>query len=152
MKSADVAEFHKIASDYSELSSFRELPGLPDMVQAAHVMSLLTEEYTELTSALLVENDVPNAAKEFLDLIYVAFQGLLAMGFAPPEIDQLWNAVHESNMSKVDPAHGKLDANLGRPYLDASGKITKPPAYEPPNLAALVEAFRASRPRPELQL
>lgn len=152
MKVEDVAAFHRMASQYSGLSSFRVMPGLPDMLQTAHVMALITEEYTELTSALLIENDVPNAAKEYIDLIYVAVQGLLAMGFQPSEVDRLWSAVHQSNMTKVDPTLGKLAGNDGRPYLDTSGKISKPPGYVPPDMDALVREFTATRPELELNL
>jgi predicted HAD superfamily Cof-like phosphohydrolase len=149
MKSDDVAAFHRMAANYSSLSSFREIPGVPDMSQAAHIMALLTEEFTELTDALMVENDVANTAREFIDLIYVSLQGLLSLGLRPDEIETMWRAVHESNMSKVDPERGKLALNGGRPYVDDAGKITKPPEFVPPDLAQLFERFRSSRPTPE---
>ena len=144
-KSKDVAAFHHVAAPYSPMSRFRSVPGLPSIQHRGHVLALVTEEYTELVTAMIDTKNFPEAADAFLDIMYVCLQGLLSMGLAAEEIDALWVAVHHANMTKVDPVWGLLDENEGKPYHTDSGKITKPPGFAPPDIEGLINEMRRKR-------
>lgn len=44
------------------------------------------------------------------------------------DVEGAYAEIVRSNMSKIDPATGKM-------LKDANGKVIKPPGYSPPNLA-----------------
>jgi predicted HAD superfamily Cof-like phosphohydrolase len=96
--------------------------------------TLIHEEYLELHKALQdfqtqpVLNHKAEVAKEAIDLIYV-IAGLLNNLQVPA--DDVWLAVHDSNMSKVDPQTGKV---LKR----HDGKILKPEGWKKPDILKLL--------------
>lgn len=93
-------------------------------------MRLITEEYTELKEAYW-EGSYQEFIKELADLLYVVY-GMAATYGVP--IDEVFNRVHESNMSKL--------GENGKPIFRDDGKILKGPNYKEPDLTGC-------RPMPE---
>lgn len=83
-------------------------------------ISLIDEEYAELIEALKW-GDPRFVAKEAADLVYVVVGTCVALGIP---FDEVFAAVNESNMSKLD--------DEGRPYFREDGKVLKGPNYQPP--------------------
>lgn len=96
--------------------------------------TLIREEYSELFGALRHFQSSPTlnhkaeVAKEAIDLIYVV-AGLLNNLNIPA--DQVWDAVHKSNMAKVNPSTGKVSKR-------SDGKILKPEGWCPPDIFAIL--------------
>lgn len=92
-------------------------------------MALIDEEVEELFRELPVyvglEGQMNKAAltKEVADLLYVTYG--LAVTFGLP-IDEVFDRVHESNMSKL--------GEDGKPIYRDDGKVLKGPNYQPPSL------------------
>ena len=89
---------------------------------------LIGEEYIEFVDALTNfccdMGDLgleANLLKEAVDLLYVTYGFLWAMGY---DADKLFDIVHKSNMSKLGPN--------GKPIKDENGKVLKGPNYKPP--------------------
>lgn len=95
-------------------------------------MALIDEEVEELFRELPVyvglEGRMNKAAltKEVADLLYVTYG--LAVTFGLP-IDEVFDRVHASNMSKLD--------DNGKPIYREDGKVLKGPNYKKPDLADL---------------
>lgn len=140
----DIADFHTCAAPYSPMSRFPAEVVFPSPLRLTHCQSLLTEEYTE-TMLAGTERNLPELADGYLDTIYVCLQGLFSLGLKTEEIQELWEAVHGANMSKVDPSYGLLGENDNKPYHNDVGKITKPPGFAPPDIEGLINKFRRSR-------
>ena len=85
--------------------------------------SLIQEEYSELMEAM-DEGDPAHIAKEAADLVVVVLGTAAEYGLP---FDEVWNAVHESNMAKA-----------GGPRRE-DGKILKPPGWKPPDIQAIIE-------------
>lgn len=84
-------------------------------------ISLIDEEYDELIQALNW-GDRRFIAKEAADLVYVVVGTCIALGIP---YDSVFDAVHKSNMSKLD--------DEGKPYLREDGKVEKGPNYQAPD-------------------
>lgn len=101
-------------------------------------LSLIYEEYEEVVEALLeyeriMISDIPigssytakeELAKELADLLYVVYGTAEELGIP---LEQVFDAVHESNMSKAWP-----DGTVKR---NDFGKILKPNTYVKPDLS-----------------
>ena len=126
-----VREFHeKFGSDVDhDLSYSGGTLGLLDLR-----LKLIREEFYELedaAEAFLVtntKNDLENILKELADLQYVVSG--FAVSFGLP-LEEAFNRVHESNMSKL--------GEDGKPLVRADGKILKSKNYVPPDLSDLVK-------------
>jgi predicted HAD superfamily Cof-like phosphohydrolase len=70
-------------------------------------------------------SDQTQVLDAFLDIAWVAIGGAIAMG---ADVPGAWAEIVRSNMSKVDPATGKM-------LKDANGKVIKPAGYSKPDLA-----------------
>lgn len=129
----------------------RDRPGLPTAEQRVLAVRLIAEELLELAEAYGVRlvaisqdsigprimevhplptggaTDLVAAAKELADLEYVVTWAFCSAGL--PQ-DALGEAVHASNMTKLDDA--------GRPVRDQHGKVVKGPNYRPPDIHRLV--------------
>jgi len=88
---------------------------------------LIGEEYVEFVEAMtnfccdMGDLDLEtNLLKEAVDLLYVTYGFLWAMGY---DADKLFDIVHKSNMSKLGPG--------GKPLKDEKGKVLKGPNYKP---------------------
>jgi predicted HAD superfamily Cof-like phosphohydrolase len=113
----DVADFqlkfgHFVASS----------PTLPDREVVALRQRLIDEEFKELYTAL-ESRDLPEIARESVDLVYVVLGTMRSCGldFAP-----FWNQIHEANMLKM-------------PNPERNGKTLKPPGWVKPDPADLIE-------------
>ena len=119
-----VEEFHvatnqPVATNCSK--EFRELRG-----------RLIKEEAKELDAAFN-EDDLVETADGVIDCIYVAIGTAVACGFGD-KLGELFEAVHRSNMSKLDPVTGKA-------LYREDGKIIKGPNFKPPtkDIKAILE-------------
>jgi hypothetical protein len=137
---ADMRDFMDVCGD--ELPHISEHSGEISK-QVRRYVTLCGEEYEELCAAIeqptrdlgeVVERlaEIGDAAT---DLIYVALGVMHSLGI-PPE--QVWRAVHSSNMTKRD-AEGRVRRRL-------DGKILKPDTYRPPNIAAVISAAITCKP------
>lgn len=135
----DVKAFHTHGE-----SGFRTDVGMPPEEDTALLQALLSEEYEEMNLAISADPpDLPGYVDGLLDQIYVAVQGLLAAGLDASEIQLLWDQVQNANMSKVTGL--LLEKNGGKPYRNASGKIVKPPGFQPPDIEGTLQAIRVMR-------
>lgn len=109
-----------------------EKPGIPEDKELVILReSLIEEESREVIDACW-KGDLPEIAKELADLIYVIHGMALAYGIP---LDEVFEAVHQSNMSKLD--------ENGNVLLREDGKVLKGPNYEPPNIQEIID--RASQ-------
>ena len=92
-------------------------------------MALIDEEVEEVSQELPAyfpdggRMDKVALTKELADLLYVTYG--MAVTFGLP-IDEVFERVHRSNMSKLD--------DDGKPIYREDGKVLKGPNYEKPNL------------------
>lgn len=89
-------------------------------------MNLIDEECAEMYESMR-DGDLVNTAKELADILYVVYGTAVEMGI---DIDAVFEAVHESNMSKLDED--------GKPIYREDGKVIKGPNYTPPNIEAVL--------------
>lgn len=73
------------------------------------------------------EIDPVETADALADLLYVVYGAAVAYG---TNIDQVFGAVHNSNMEKFGPGSGK----------NVDGKWLKPPGWTPPDIKAILDA------------
>ena len=90
-------------------------------------ISLIEEELDELKKAM-AENNILEVADALTDILYVAYGAGHAFGI---NLDQCFDEVQESNMSK-------LDSN-GKPIFNKSGKVMKGPKYFKPDLSKFIK-------------
>lgn len=95
---------------------------LPDAEERELRRSLMKEEYSEYVEAEQ-NDDLENIAKELSDIVYIAYGTAVSYGIS---LDKIFEEVHRSNMSKVNP-----DGTITR---RADGKILKPDTYTAPDL------------------
>jgi predicted HAD superfamily Cof-like phosphohydrolase len=97
-----VAEFHRAIGRV-----LPERPTVPDAAELVFRLTLLTEEMTEVQEAVgslkqklpeAVTADVFPLAHELVDLLYVAYGALLALGITP---DLAFAEIHRVNMHKT---------------------------------------------------
>ena len=97
-------------------------PTIPGFNLAALRLDLITEEVQELQDALANKNML-EIADALTDILYVVYGAGHAFGI---DLDDCFNEVHRSNMTKLGPD--------GRPIYREDGKVLKGENYEPPNL------------------
>ena len=85
-------------------------------------ISLIEEELDELKKAI-EDNNILEVADALTDILYVTYGAGHAFGI---DLDQCFDEVQQSNMSK-------LDSN-GKPIFNESGKVMKGPKYFKPDL------------------
>lgn len=123
----DVTEFHDTAKINRRFS-----PLLPGPEERLLRMRLLREEYQEYMQGE-ADGNIVDIADGLIDMIYIAVGTGLTYGF--PMV-ALWNEVHRTNMAKFPN---------GVVRFRADGKIIKPEGWEPPNITAVLEVFKAQR-------
>lgn len=128
-----VSEFHIATGDAVDVPLHKWTSTL-----LYHRVRLLREEFWELmdeleTAAKLNTKPSFKAAqrilKEMADVQYVLSGTAVSLGL---DLDQAFNRVHESNMTKID-INGKL-------HRCPLGKVLKGPNYKPPYLEDLIYA------------
>ena len=90
---------------------------------------LIDEEYQELVNS---KTEV-DAADAVIDLMVVLIGYGLSRGWP---MEELWDEVFRSNMSKVDLATGKVKRR-------EDGKILKPETYSPPDIRRVLAVYRS---------
>lgn len=117
--------------------------GVYDAKQASLYVDLIKEEVGELFDYLHADTgDLEISEEEHVaKILDGAVDSLVVLiGFLhsmTPEAEALWAEVHRSNMSKIDPATGKI---LKR----EDGKILKPETFRPPNLMPFAQRLIAA--------
>jgi len=89
-------------------------------------LDLIEEEYRELRDGLF-NRDIVEVADALTDLLYVVYGMGLVYGI---DLDQCFEEVHNSNMSKLD--------ENGKPIYREDGKVLKGPNYREPDLKTLL--------------
>jgi len=89
-------------------------------------IDLIKEELEELTQAMN-DKDLLEVADALTDILYVTYGAGHAFGI---DLDQCFNEVQNSNMSKLD--------QNGKPIYNDSGKVMKGPNYFKPDLSKYV--------------
>ena len=90
-------------------------------------ISLIEEELDELKKAI-EDNNILEVADALTDILYVTYGAGHAFGI---DLDQCFDEVQQSNMSK-------LDSN-GKPIFNESGKVMKGPKYFKPDFSKFVK-------------
>ena len=85
-------------------------------------LALIDEELGELREAL-INDDLVKTADALADILYVVYGAAAAFGIG---IDEVFDEVHESNMSKLD--------ENGQPIYSELGKVMKGPYYFEPKI------------------
>jgi len=98
------------------------MPKMPDTTLAALRLDLITEEVQELRDGL-GKNSMLEIADALTDILYVVYGAGHAFGI---DLDECFNEVHRSNMTKL--------GEDGRPLYREDGKVMKGPNYEDPDL------------------
>lgn len=89
---------------------------------------VMLEEVKEWGYEASYNAPISNRAKELADILYTVFGTIIAEGLQD-DIERVFDAVHESNLSK-------LGAD-GKPIKRADGKVLKGPNYKEPDLTFL---------------
>ena len=92
---------------------------------------IMKEEVKEWETEAIYNSDIDKRAKELADILYTVFGTIITEGLQD-KIEQVFDAVHQSNMSKL--------GEDGKPVMRADGKVMKGPNYKEPDLSFLLEA------------
>jgi predicted HAD superfamily Cof-like phosphohydrolase len=101
-------------------------PELADFNTAELRFELITEEVQELATAI-DNDDIVEIADALTDILYVVYGAGHAYGI---DLDECFNEVHRSNMSKL--------GEDGKPVYREDGKVLKGPKYSPPDLESVI--------------
>ena len=107
-----VLEFHRLFNREINVPNFNPLRG-----------DLQVEEALELKQALS-DKDMVEVADAVIDTLYIAIGTAIHFGFYD-KLEELFDAVHKSNLSKLDPVTNK-------PTIREDGKILKGPNFKAP--------------------
>lgn len=110
-----IQQFHQKYSEYLQEKPNANLPA--DIHQFR--IELMTEELKELVEAM-DEKDIAHISKELADVMYAVLGTVETYGLSE-KFDVIFNAVHQSNMSKDVVKSGK--AIKGKKYFKAEEKI-----------------------------
>ena len=127
-------------SNFEKVKDFMDVFGqevktkaeFPDINTSTLRLKLINEEYKELVESM-EQQDLIGVADALTDLLYVVYGAGLAFGI---NLDECFDEVHRSNMSK-------LDSN-GNPIYREDGKVMKSPNYFEPNLEKIIRNERQS--------
>ena len=117
----EVLDFHQKFDVYSNTKPTINLPHDAYLLRK-HIMQEEVSEYSEEYERLQA------VAKELADIIYTALGTVIAHGLQD-KFEQIFDAVHQSNMSKLDAA--------GKPVRRPDGKVIKSDLYQVPDLSFL---------------
>lgn len=104
-------------------------PVLPDYDVRELRQNMLAEEYQEYVEAEN-DHDIVEIADALADMMVIIIGTALAYGIP---IAKVWEEVHRSNMSKVDPATGSI-------IKREDGKVLKPDTWSPPDVIGVLSA------------
>ena len=118
----DVDVFMSVAGQPLRYEVLKDADTMFDEDQAKLYMDLITEEYEETLNAFK-EKDIVGVADGVADMVWVIMGLCSTLGI---DFYRVWNAVYDSNMSKLE--EGKIIKD------PESGKILKPDTYFPPKI------------------
>lgn len=130
-----LTDFHKVFE-----VPFLEKMGYPNIKVAQLRASLIQEEGRETIEELLTnEDNIDKIAKELCDLLYVTFGTIISYGLQD-KIEQCFDEVHKSNMSKLLPCKEAINDDgtcvsdtceifHRKPLIREDGKILKSNMY-----------------------
>ena len=104
-----------------------KVASMPDRKTAMLRLKLILEEYEELETAV-EEQHLVGIADALTDILYVTYGAGHAFGI---NLDECFEEVHESNMSKLGPD--------GKPIYRDDGKVMKGPDYREPDLRKIIK-------------
>ena len=104
-------------------------PTWPDFNTRELRLELIQEELDELSDAV-ADRDMIQIADALTDLLYVVYGAGHAFGI---DLDECFQEVHSSNMSKLGPN--------GKPIHREDGKVMKGPGYFEPDLENILGAL-----------
>ena len=104
-----------------------KVASMPDRKTAMLRLKLILEEYEELETAV-EEHHLVGIADALTDILYVTYGAGHAFGI---NLDECFEEVHESNMSKLGPD--------GKPIYRDDGKVMKGPDYREPDLRKIIK-------------
>jgi len=119
-----VAEFHRTFG-----VDIEPMPTIPTFEICRLRHALLLEEVYELNAASMT-GDMVGVADGLADCLYILFGTALAFGLQN-HIEQIFDEVHRSNMSKTGPD--------GRPIYSGNGKVLKGPNYFKPDIESILK-------------
>lgn len=90
---------------------------------------IMKEEVKEWETEAIYNSNIDKRAKELADILYTVFGTVIAEGLQD-QIERVFDAVHESNMSKL--------GHDGKPVKRADGKVLKGQNYKEPDLSFLI--------------
>lgn len=122
-----------LAADLNEMAADLRKSGDHGGAEAVVRLQLIQEELAELAQGL-INGDEEECLDALGDLQYVLDGTWLALGMALIK-EATVEEIHRSNMTKL------VD---GQPVVSASGRVTKPDTYDPPNLKPILEALKLS--------
>lgn len=91
---------------------------------------IMLEEVKEWIEEAVYNSDIDKRGKELADILYTVFGTIITEGLQD-NIERIFDAVHESNMSKLDED--------GKPLKRADGKVLKGKNYKEPDLSFLIQ-------------
>lgn len=130
----NVEEFHKAFGLVVNTS-----PTLDSIATMTLREDLMDEELKEVKEALW-KGSLEEITKEMADLLYVIFGTAVSLGLQE-KLVQVFNIIHESNMSKLDE-NGKPIINGQNGVFDPSrpmGKALKPAHFKPADTSHLFQ-------------
>ena len=118
----DVDVFMSVAGQPLRYEVLKDADTMFDEDQAKLYMDLITEEYEETLNAFK-EKDIVGVADGVADMVWVIMGLCSTLGI---DFYRVWNAVYDSNMSKLEDGKIIKDPN--------TGKVLKPDTYFPPKI------------------
>ena len=126
----DVSNFELVGDFMEAFGQKVELePTWPDFNTRELRLELIQEEFEELSDAV-ADRDMVQIADALTDLLYVVYGAGHAFGL---DLDECFQEVHASNMSKLGPN--------GKPIHREDGKVMKGPGYFEPDLEGILGAL-----------
>ena len=122
-----ISNFEKVGDFMEAFGQRVEVePTWPDFNTRDLRLELISEEFSELCQAM-EDRDMVQIADALTDILYVVYGAGHAFGI---DLDECFQEVHSSNMSKLGPN--------GKPIHREDGKVMKGPGYFEPDLEGIL--------------
>lgn len=118
----DVDVFMSVAGQALRYEVLKDADTMFDEDQANLYMDLVEEEFNE-TQQAFADKDIVGVADGVADMVWVIMGLCSTLGI---DFYRVWNAVYDSNMSKLEDGKIIKDPN--------TGKVLKPDTYFPPKI------------------
>tara|TARA_S200000501_G_C20799422_1_gene733319 strand:- start:495 stop:899 length:405 start_codon:yes stop_codon:yes gene_type:complete len=129
-KNADGTNFELVGDFMEAFGQTVEIdPTWPDFNTRDLRLELISEEFSELCQAM-EDRDMVQIADALTDLLYVVYGAGHSFGI---DLDECFQEVHASNMSKLGPN--------GKPIHREDGKVMKGPGFFEPDLENILGAL-----------